>query len=607
MLSRVKIRTKILGIVLGVSLVSAALAVFSSDQIEDIGSNYSLLVNQRDPGVLKLVGVAKSVSDAAFATHRVSAYPRNSGVVISSKALRTRSLNRASFLLDGALRRFPDHKADIDALRQAVRLVDTASERAAMVAINPDDQSQRSSLQQLDKSYFDFNQAYSKLYDQISSSASYHAESLGRTTNRVIYLTLAGSFAGIAFGIVIALLVSSKGITGPLRKLGGAMSTLAAGELDVEIDGRQRRDEIGDMARSVEVFKKAANENRRLANEAEIANNERAEIQKRQAAEDNARTQRLRDLIDNVKIAFGGLATGELTTRIGGAFPQEFEPIRTAFNSSVERLENAIAAVDAGISSMQADLNGITDSASDLSRRTEQQAAALEETSAALSELMKKVEETSLKSVEATKLAEGAHNEAKLGAAVLAEAIGAMSEIERSSGKINNIVGLIDQIAFQTNLLALNAGVEAARAGDRGKGFAVVAQEVRALSQQSASAAQEIKGLISSANSQVKDGVALVTESGIVFERILTQVDGVSSAINEISVSAQDQAASLHQVSAAAAQMDKVTQQNAGMVEETTAATQNLLLETTQLAELMRAFKTTAGTQAGDNLSRKAA
>ncbi|MGI8398195.1 methyl-accepting chemotaxis protein (plasmid) [Agrobacterium deltaense] len=602
-----KIRTKILGIVLGVSLVSAGLALFSSQKIEEIGSSYSLLVNQRDPGVLKIVGVAKSVSDAAYASHRIFADPTDLGERISSKALRTRSINRANFLLDGALKRFPEQKERIDGLRKAVQSVGDASENAVRLAEIGSPDNGRASLVQLDEAYFAFSQTYAKLYDQIASSASYQAESLDRTTSSVINLTIAGSFAGIAFGIVVSLLVSSKGITGPLRKLAGAMNALASGDLDVAVYGGRRRDEIGDMARAVEVFKDAANENHRLANEAEVANNERLEMHERQAAEDESRTQRLRDLIDNVRTAFDGLATGALTTRIGGAFPQEFEPIRIAFNSSVEKLESAIAAVDVGISSMQADLNAITDSASDLSRRTEQQAAALEETSAALSEVKKKVEETSFKSVEATKLAEGAHDEAKRGVSVLAEAIGAMSEIERSSSKINNIVGLIDQIAFQTNLLALNAGVEAARAGDSGKGFAVVAHEVRALAQQSAVAAQEIKSLISNANGQVKEGAELVTKSGAVLERILTQVDGVSGAIAEIAISAQDQAASLHQVSAAAVQMDKVTQQNAGMVEETTAATQNLLLETTQLAEMMREFKTAAGAPADERLSRRAA
>ncbi len=178
-------------------------------------------------------------------------------------------------------------------------------------------------------------------------------------------------------------------------------------------------------------------------------------------------------------------------------------------------------------------------------------------------------------------------------------AIGAMSEIQESSTKIGNIIGVIDEIAFQTNLLALNAGVEAARAGEAGKGFAVVAQEVRELAQRSAGAAREIKALISTSSAQVTTGVQLVDETGMSLKDICEQVGGISAIIDRIATAAREQAVSLREVSAAGDAMDKVTQQNAAMVEETTAAAQTLVHETERLAQMVGQFATTRSVRGG--------
>jgi methyl-accepting chemotaxis protein len=167
-----------------------------------------------------------------------------------------------------------------------------------------------------------------------------------------------------------------------------------------------------------------------------------------------------------------------------------------------------------------------------------------------------------------------------------------MSGIEQSSRQIGQIIGVIDEIAFQTNLLALNAGVEAARAGDAGRGFAVVAQEVRALAQRSAEAAKEIKGLISSSAQQVASGVSLVGETGAVLEKIVVQVAEINAVVGEIAASAQEQATGLNQVNTAVNQMDQVTQQNAAMVEESTAASHALAHEADALSKLVGRFRT---------------
>ena len=233
----------------------------------------------------------------------------------------------------------------------------------------------------------------------------------------------------------------------------------------------------------------------------------------------------------------------------------------------------------------------VSQASDDLSRRTEQQAASLEESAAALEQITATVKRSAEGAVEAGGVVEAAHREAVDGQQVVNRAIQAMGAIEESSAQIGNIIGVIDEIAFQTNLLALNAGVEAARAGDAGRGFAVVASEVRALAQRSAEAAKEIKSLISASSRQVGDGVSLVGDTGQALERIADQIGRLTTIAREISASSQEQATGLQQVNVAVSQMDQMTQQNAAMVEETTAASHSLASDARELDRLMQQFQ----------------
>ena len=232
----------------------------------------------------------------------------------------------------------------------------------------------------------------------------------------------------------------------------------------------------------------------------------------------------------------------------------------------------------------------ITQASDDLSRRTEQQAASLEETAAALDEITATVRRTAEVANEARDLVSTSKTDAERSGEVVRQTVGAMDGIETSSKQIANIIGVIDEIAFQTNLLALNAGVEAARAGDAGRGFAVVATEVRALAQRSADAAKEIKALISTSTQQVDVGVKLVSETGQALGRIVAQVSQLNGLVTELAASAKEQSTGLGEVNAAVNQMDQVTQQNAAMVEQSTAASHSLADEAQELARLVGQF-----------------
>ncbi|WP_292052183.1 MULTISPECIES: methyl-accepting chemotaxis protein [unclassified Brevundimonas] len=285
------------------------------------------------------------------------------------------------------------------------------------------------------------------------------------------------------------------------------------------------------------------------------------------------------------------LADGDLTTRIHEEFSGDYAQLKTDFNAAMERLEAAMQEVSENVGLMRAGANEISGASDDLSSRTERQASSLQQTAAALDEITVTVKRTADGAQKAHHVVSGAKSDAERSSEVVSDAVTAMGEIESSSDQISRIIGVIDEIAFQTNLLALNAGVEAARAGDAGRGFAVVASEVRALAQRSADAAKEIKTLISSSTQQVKNGVKLVGQTGEVLSDIVNKVSEIAELMNEISASAKEQATTLTEVNSAVNQMDQTTQQNAAMVEQSTAACHHLTSEAEKLTELVSKFK----------------
>ena len=288
------------------------------------------------------------------------------------------------------------------------------------------------------------------------------------------------------------------------------------------------------------------------------------------------------------------LSAGDLTAQIAQDMSGAHGRVKDDFNSAVGSLAQAMGQVLHAVTGLRGGSDEISSASDDLSRRTEQQAASLEETAAALDEITATVKRSAEGARQAAAVAGEARGQADRSGVVVREAVAAMDGIRQTSNQINDIIGVIDEIAFQTNLLALNAGVEAARAGDSGRGFAVVASEVRALAQRSADAARQIKTLISASSAEVAQGVKLVGEAGASLEAIAGKVGEMDALVAEIAASAQEQSSGLSQVNAAVNQMDQVTQQNAAMVEQTTAAALSLKTEAEGLARLVGRFRTGA-------------
>lgn len=295
-------------------------------------------------------------------------------------------------------------------------------------------------------------------------------------------------------------------------------------------------------------------------------------------------------IVSSIGEGLDRLAQGKLLHRVTTELTGPFAKLKSDFNAAVSRLQDTIEHVSARTASIGSGTREISAASDDLSRRTEQQAASLEQTAAALGEITATLKKTAENASATNAIVTTAREAAQKGGSVVEAAIQAMGKIEQSSRQITDIIAVIDEIAFQTNLLALNAGVEAARAGEAGRGFAVVASEVRALAQRSGEAAREIKTLIKTSSEHVREGVGLVSASGESLAQIIERVTSISLLVDEMSQAARQQSLGVDEVNVAVGQMDQVTQQNAAMVEQSTAASRGLAQEAADLVQLVARF-----------------
>lgn len=350
---------------------------------------------------------------------------------------------------------------------------------------------------------------------------------------------------------------------------------------------RSMNDAAAALAQSDAARGEAMASNRRAEESHNAAEAERRA--REQAREEEAAT--IRAVVDQLGQSLNALAAGDLTVTISQAFPGDLDRVRGDFNAAMARLQEAMGHIHDNASTIRNVSGEIRSAADDLSRRTEQQAASVEETAAAVEQVAASVKESASRAVEAGALVSRTRTSAEKSGDVVREAISAMQEIEASSRQISTIIGMIDEIAFQTNLLALNAGVEAARAGEAGKGFAVVAQEVRELAQRSANAAKDITALIETSAGQVKTGSDLVNRTGEALGTIVAEVQEVNANVTAIVEAVKEQSATLQEINQAVNVMDRATQQNAAMVEQSTAASHSLAQEANALGDLLSQFR----------------
>ncbi|MCB5205210.1 methyl-accepting chemotaxis protein [Neorhizobium sp. T786] len=475
-----------------------------------------------------------------------------------------------------------------------------------------------------------------KVYSTYSgeSLATARAEALSSSTTAMI-LAAASALFFILIGATISTMIARRGIVMPIRSLTQAMNRLAQGDLEGATVDSIRKDEIGEMARAVEVFRSNALAMQELKAQEAALHGRSSDLQSSIAAvvasavagdfsgritkdyqnEDLNRfansVNELVGSVDNavaeVRRVIAALADADLTQTMNGRFQGAFAELQANVNATMVTLRATMNDVRGAATTINDNSVELSSAANDLSKRTEQQAAALEETAAALDEITTTVRAASSRANEARDMVHETRQSAAKSGEIVRSAVSAMGRIEDSSNKISQIISVIDEIAFQTNLLALNAGVEAARAGEAGRGFAVVAQEVRELAQRSANAAKEIKTLITASAAEVDGGVSLVRSTGDALLEIESLVNRVNGHVESIATAAREQATALAEINSSVNHMDQMTQKNAAMVEETTAASATLADESRHLQTVLQNFKLDAPTHGASARGLRAA
>ncbi|MET3927316.1 methyl-accepting chemotaxis protein [Devosia sp. 2618] len=438
--------------------------------------------------------------------------------------------------------------------------------------------------------------------------------------------TMLGIGAALLAVVAALGLWFSYSITTPITRLTRTMKELAEGDLEVEVRDADRSDEVGAMARAVEVFREngqkvaqmtEAEAVQILASQAErsrmMTSLQRAfgdvvdaanagDFSRRvneefMDAELNRLARSVNSLVDTVDRGIGetgevlaALAETDLTRRVEGAYQGAFARLKDDTNMVAEKLGDIVGHLRSTSGALKTATQELLAGANDLSERTTKQAATIEETSSAVEQLASTVMDNAQKAERASKQAKSVSANAEASGAVMGQATEAMERITSSSLKISNIIGLIDDVAFQTNLLALNASVEAARAGDAGKGFAVVAVEVRRLAQSAASASSDIKKLIEQSTNEVRGGSKLVADAASKLGGVLSAIRDNTVALEDISRDSHEQAGAIEQVNIAVRQLDEMTQHNAALVEQTNAAIEQTEAQARELDDIVDVF-----------------
>lgn len=574
LLSNLKIRTKILILQVLAGLTCMGLAFAAYWSMTGITASYSDLIHSKLPSTTRLARVQRLATEMAYGGYKAIAYDGRSAIGRALPAEEARANRQAQELLAELRQSRPDLRESLDRIGKEVAIVHDISRRAITLGLQNRNDEARELLAAADVCLDELRRWAVELNNAQIAETARTSERLDAETDAAgLAFATAGAVAVLA-GFGVAMLVASFGITRPMARLEEVMRQLANGNHRIDVPGLGRRDELGAMAGTVLVFRDGLVEQERLARE-----------QARAEAD-----QRL--VVDTLANHLGKLAEGDLTAEIRADFPSKYAALRSNFNQALSALRGLIASVAASARHIRNGAGEIATSAEDLARRTESNAASIEQTSAAIAQIDARLKATAEAAGGTVARADQTIATVGGGRTLADEAVRAMNRVSDSAKGIDDVIEGLDKIAFQTRVLAMNAAVEAGRAGEAGRGFAVVADLVSALAMRAEEEAKRARNQLTVTQTDIVAAVDCVHKVDGALQTISSDVDDVHGLLAGMAADNQAQASAITEISAAISSMDLATQQNAAMVEQTSAAARNLTEEVQAVADKAARFRT---------------
>ncbi|OSZ64940.1 methyl-accepting chemotaxis protein [Sphingomonas sp. IBVSS2] len=567
MLAKLKIPTKILALVALVAIVGMGVALFGSNALKRIDRNYSDLVVNHMPVATELARANRRASDIAYAGYRALSYDGSSKIAQEAGKVEENNFLTANKLLDNAEALQPSLKPQLDRFRGQIARVHALASQAIVLGQRNDNESAKAKLAEMDPLIIDLSAQMAKFNDDLVASGKARSSELGTSSDHTIYTMLIVSLVSILIAMGFSFFVSRAGITQPLARLQDTMRALAGGNNRVDVPGTERGDELGAMAKTVLVFRDAAQAQETAAAAKAVADAEQKMV------------------VDTLGANLGEVARGDLTAEIAREFPADYSELKTNFNAALTSLRTLIGSVMESTSTIHTGSSEIAQASEDLARRTEANAASLEETSAAVAQMDERLKTMATSAGRTVERADGAISTVSGGRAIADEAVQAMTRVSESAKGIDSVIEGLDKIAFQTRVLAMNAAVEAGRAGEAGRGFAVVADLVSALAMRAEEEAGRARDQLTATQTDIVAAVEMVEKVDGALADISSDVGEVHTLLAEMATDNAAQSTAITQISTAIGSMDQATQQNAAMVEETSAAARNLNIEVGSLSE----------------------
>lgn len=573
-ISDMKIAAKVAGLLIILGAVTLGLAILSHRTITSISAQYSSLTETL-PASTELARANRRSAEMMYAGYRALARDNAAGMRADAEQVDD-AFEAGKRNLDSALKRDPSLAEQTSNFRRRLEGVHSTVARAVQYSLADRKAEAASLLVEADKQVAELAKAYLAFNDARFAAGDRQSAELSAASSSAAFWMFAISVAGVVGVVGASVLISRATIVAPLNRLQATMRRLAGGDSNIEVEGVMRGDEVGAMAKTVLVFRDAA-------------------IAQKQAAAERAKAEaEQKFVVDTVSEQLANLSDGDLTADIKVEFPQAYVELRTNFNAALTNLRNLIGSVVESSHGLRTGSGEIAQASEDLARRTESNAASLEETSAALMQIDTRIKATAEAASRTVARADEAISTVSGGRNVADEAVQAMSRVRESAKGIDEVIEGVDKIAFQTRVLAMNAAVEAGRAGDAGRGFAVVADLVSALAMRAEEEAKRARDQLTVTQTDIVTAVEAVQRVDGALAGISEGVGEVHQLLGGMASDNQAQASAITQISVAITNMDQATQQNAAMVEETSAAARNLNSESQGLADKASQFKISA-------------